>query len=240
MFTYEEGKHFLTLPNDKNLFGLNCLFTVNGFVEGGDTRDAWFPFIEPSQLNGPEPSHPHWREHFDSVTNAFFEKEVLSMEDNLNSYLEVGMSRFLSGDPGIEQLTGTSSTEIINRLKKKSCTYIGIDINEHFLSVKSPEENRHVYLGDSGNKSFIDNIMKERGLTELDFIFLDGWHSVGKILEEWEWVTQYLRVGGIVGFHDICYHPGPHLLWRALNETCFEKRELNYHWGIGFATRLRK
>ncbi len=46
------------------------------------------------------------------------------------------------------------------------------------------------------------------GVSQFDFIFLDGWHSVNAVQKEMEY-AEFLAPGGIIGFHDVNHHPGP-------------------------------
>ena len=67
-------------------------------------------------------------------------------------------------------------------------------------------------------KSYIalPKILMEHGEDSFDFIFIDGWHSINQVLDDWKF-TEFLAEGGIVGFHDTNTHPGPMLFVDNLN-----------------------
>jgi hypothetical protein len=48
-----------------------------------------------------------------------------------------------------------------------------------------------------------------------------------------------MKPGGVIGFHDTNYHPGPSRIIKNLNPNIFEVRQSCQQqddWGIGFAT----
>ena len=85
-----------------------------------------------------------------------------------------------------------------------------------------------------------DNLakIKEFGVTNFGFIFIDGWHSINAVLTEWDY-TQLLAQDGIVGWHDTTQHPGPHYFVKALNRDKWhvEENVCPTNHGIGFAWR---
>ena len=80
---------------------------------------------------------------------------------------------------------------------------------------------------------------EELNITVIDFLFVDGWHSVNQVVDELFYVDM-LKVGGIVGYHDTNFHPGPKKIVDALNPEVFDVRQhctLPTDFGISFATR---
>ena len=95
----------------------------------------------------------------------------------------------------------------------------------------------HTIQADSGDIDQNIEKMKELGIEELDFIFIDGWHSVNQVHKDWEY-TKILSKNGIVGFHDTNEHPGPNLFMKALNTDLWDVEMLcKSDWGVGFARR---
>ena len=76
---------------------------------------------------------------------------------------------------------------------------------------------------------------KTKGVIKIDFLFIDGWHTINQVKRDWEF-TKFLSANGIVGFHDTSCHPGPKRFlealdtekWNVIPNTC------PADWGIGF------
>jgi hypothetical protein len=129
----------------------------------------------------------------------------------------------------------TSTTVFINN-KKDDTIYIGIDIDDKkFLEESGP--NIHTIQSKSENYEYIAERFKEIGIEKIDFLFIDGWHSINQVIDE-SFYFDFLDKGSVVGFHDTNYHPGPHKVIRNLNPEIFETRlycESPNDWGVGFA-----
>jgi len=168
--------------------------------------------------------YPHL-EFSDCNRAALFEK-FLSVKDQVAAILEIGVCR--NGND--------SSTYTFLNNKNDNTAYVGIDLdNKSFLN----NEEKRIYTI-QGNSSDVDqNIetMKSHGITELDFIFIDGWHSINQVLTDWEY-TKILSPGGVVAFHDINEHPGPYNFIKNLNTDIWQvETHCPGDWGIGFAWR---
>ncbi len=74
---------------------------------------------------------------------------------------------------------------------------------------------------------------------ERDFVFIDGWHSINQILQDWEY-TKLLAPGGVVGIHDTTGHPGPWFLINNLNPSRWqvEPNLCPDDYGLGYCRRL--
>ena len=80
--------------------------------------------------------------------------------------------------------------------------------------------------------------MKEIESESIDFLFIDGWYSINQVIDEL-WYLQFMKPGGVIGFHDVNYHPGPKAVLEALNPNLFKVTNYNTpDWGVGFATIL--
>ena len=153
-------------------------------------------------------------------------KEVfLAARDSCRSILEIGVNQY-----------GFTQTFMENKLP--STTYGGIDIldNSH---LDSKENNIYTIKNSSNNYDENIKLINELGVTEFDFIFIDGWHSINQVLADWEY-TNLLSKTGIVGFHDTNYHPGPSLFVRALDTSKWfiENNCPQSDWGVAFGTRI--
>ena len=95
--------------------------------------------------------------------------------------------------------------------------------------------------GDSSDRHAVFALMDRLGLPEIDFLFIDGWHSVNQCVRDWRY-TDRLSARGIVMLHDTNVHPGPVTLFDAIDEKPFTK--IRYctegpDWGIAAITPLR-
>mgnify|MGYP003586209711 CR=1 FL=1 len=134
-----------------------------------------------------------------------------------------------------------SSTGILLRHKPAGCVFIGVDI----------EDKRHladagarVYMlrMDSADRAKVFALMDELKVPQIDFLFIDGWHSVSQCLADWLYVER-LAPGGVVVMHDTNVHPGPVCVFDAIDETLFEKTKHcteGPDWGIAVIRRRKQ
>lgn len=178
------------------------------------------------------PAFSPWKTKHDfSIANQNALKNVLTRLDGpLTSILEIGVSR--------DRFKWETSTGIFLDYKSDDCVYLGVDIEDKSF-LDDPEKNIYTIQSDSGDIESITNMLDSLGVEQLDFIMIDGWHSINQVLQEWEY-TSLLSDHGIVAFHDVAYHPGPHLFVNNLNTTkwnvipnlcALDKQD----FGIGFA-----
>ncbi len=156
--------------------------------------------------------------------------KVAKSDPGLLRILEIGVCR--NGEH-------SSTTQILDIMDG---TYLGVDIEDKsYLD----EPNKGIYTFQTDSSNYDDIVRKleviNHGDTTLDFLFIDGWHSVNQVLRDWRF-AELVRPGGIVGFHDTNAHPGPYIVFDAIDETLFHKEkflEEDYNdWGISFATKL--
>jgi hypothetical protein len=169
--------------------------------------------------------------------------EFLKVKSKTNVIVEIGVARLIKKNFSLE--TGwvenediipfdESSTSIFLRSKSDSTIYLGIDIEDK-SHLETYKPNVYTLKAKSEDFEVVSNKMKEVGINQIDFLFIDGWHSINQVLDEL-WYLQFMKPGGVIGFHDINYHPGPKAVFEALNPDMFET--INYNtpdWGIGFA-----
>jgi len=178
--------------------------------------DQDFPIINVNGYNG---SNGEFTE-----CNCNELREALRKMKRCKSILEIGVDR-----------NNISSTKTLLSLKDKDCVYIGIDIRDCSY-LNDPENNSFFMQERSENIETVKNFINSKGISELDFIFIDGWHSINQVLKEWEY-TSMLSQNGIVGFHDTNNHPGPTLFVDNLNNDWIVEKKCFHDWGISFVKK---
>lgn len=83
---------------------------------------------------------------------------------------------------------------------------IGIDIDtkpleQEFLDL--PGDRVHFIEGDSHDDKVIAEVEKILGGRQVDFLFIDGDHHYDAVKEDFDCYEPLVRIGGIIGFHDI-------------------------------------
>lgn len=132
----------------------------------------------------------------------------------------------------------SSSTRVFKENKKQETFYLGLDIDDRSYLL-DPSNNFYTQAERAENYSVVEEFMNKHNLDRIDFLFIDGWHSINQVLLEWEY-TKYLSDFGIVGLHDTAYHPGPYFFLRNLDSTRWNiihnacEDNIN-DYGIGFA-----
>ena len=180
------------------------------------------PFDRPSNEFPPI----HFTDFDRSVLNG-----TLSQVINPKLVVEIGVDKSESFDK--------SSTGCILHWKPSTCTYIGIDINRK--AYLTDMENR-VYTLQNDSKEYdkLYAVMVELALEQIDFMFIDGWHSINQVLAEWKYWERIIPEG-IMAFHDINYHPGPIAVLEAADPKIFDVtyfgRDKLLDWGIGVVKR---
>jgi hypothetical protein len=151
-------------------------------------------------------------------------EHFLKVKDNAKSILEIGIGRN----------ENESFAHVFFNNKNQDTKYIGIDLEDRSWLVDCGE-NIYTIQGDSSNYKENVKIFKTMGVKKIDFILIDGWHSINQILKDWEY-TNLLSPKGIVAFHDVSCHPGPYNFINSLDESKWniEKNCCYEDWGIGF------
>ncbi len=207
----QKRTHNITkLPTE--IFGLVYRPSINAQADQQDN----FGFS-----HGPPP------EEFSACNRAILKDELLRMGESCKCILEIGVCR--NGEK--------SSSHILIDYKPKDCVYLGVDLDDKSF-LNDPENNVHTIQTNSGNHGDVLNRLAELGVGQIDFFFIDGWHSVNQVLLDWMYVN-FLSNYGVVGFHDINEHP-PFIVFDAIDDTLFDKMkycETGLDWGIGFARR---
>jgi len=169
-----------------------------------------------------------WAEVSDADREAL-RVEFLKVRDNCRAILEIGISR-----------NGPDSfTQVFLQNKNPETIYVGIDIDDKTY-LNNPELNIHTIQSSSSQYEHCMNIIRSVNVSEFDFIFIDGWHSINQVLADWEY-TNILGPEGIVGLHDTAYHPGPKYFLEGLDADKWDivKNAVDNakDWGIGFVRK---
>lgn len=201
-------------------------------------------FTSYDDIDGLPDSHPYgYGLNCDTQGNMIYPEEItscnryhllenfLKVRDNAKAILEIGIGR--NGD--------NSFVHILTQNKKRDTSYIGIDLEDRSF-LRNSENNVHTIQNNSSYYEENINIFKmilKTDAVKFDFIFIDGWHSINQVLQDWEY-TNLLADGGIVGFHDVSCHPGPKEFINALDNTKWEIIEncCPKDWGIGFVRKV--
>ncbi len=158
-------------------------------------------------------------------------QQFFKIKNNCKCILEIGVD--CNGIP-----TEMTSSNIFIKNKNKDTFYFGVDLNDKSY-LNNFDNNVYTIQQDSSDVLSVMNFIKSKGIDKIDFLFIDGWHSINQVMKEWEY-TNWISDHGIIGFHDTSIHPGPHLFvkylnkskWEVLENTCSDYRN---DWGIGFA-----
>lgn len=111
-------------------------------------------------------------------------------------------------------------------LNKDTDLLIGIDIRNNMKWDTRISKNKIKFLiSDSTDNKTIDivaNILQNR---KIDFLFIDGNHSLRYVTSDYENYSKFVRKGGIIAFHDIYNekHPGVKQFWdklKGIKESC--------------------
>lgn len=204
------------LKNNSNIWGLKWIPSI----PERDDKDA-FPETHIGK---------NIQIEFSPSNQEYLKEKFLSIKNRCKCIVEIGVHR---------NVYNNTSTSILLDNKHKETVYIGIDVEDKsFLNDK--DNNIYTIKTDSRNRNEVYNLMKEVGVEEIDFLFIDGWHSINMVVNDWQY-TEKLSNFGIVGFHDTNFHPGPYHVFEAVDENLFHKEKfldgLTTDWGISFVTK---
>lgn len=90
-----------------------------------------------------------------------------------------------------------------------------------FQSFRQPGQRLDCIRGSSHDAAIREEFRRVLGGAELDFLFIDGDHSLVGVRKDFEFYSQFVRRGGKIGFHDICQRETQadievHKLWSEL------------------------
>jgi hypothetical protein len=167
---------------------------------------------------------------FSECNREALKESFMSIKDTCKIILEIGVNRN----------EGRSSTSVFLNNKNDDTYYIGVDIEDKSY-LNNPEKRIHTIM--SGSQNVLDVMMGIQKITGIplnevviDYLFIDGWHSVHQVLVDWEYSRAVKE--GIIGFHDVNHHPGPKRFINKLNTERFTiDKQCPLDWGIAFIRR---
>jgi hypothetical protein len=104
--------------------------------------------------------------------------------------------------------------------KPDGCDYLGIDIRDE-TSRADAKRDIHILQTDSADLAPFRRWMQMRGHTQIDFLFVDGHHSVNACVADWHYM-RWLAPDGIAVWHDTNFHPGPVAVMQAVNRDIWD------------------
>ena len=194
-----------------------------GHPEDND-KDFINTFPNPFELVG--------NKEFSVCNQAALTNEFVKVKDQTKVIVEIGVSRIT-----YNQTYDQTSTSIFLRHKNPETLYLGIDIDDKTF-LQGLGRNIFTLQSKSENYEVVKAKLDALRITQIDFLFVDGWHSINQVIDEL-WYVDFMKPGGVIGFHDTNYHPGPSRIIKNLNPNIFEVKQLCQQqddWGIGFAT----
>ena len=187
-------------------------------------RDFINTFPNPFELVG--------NKEFSMCNQAALTEEFIKVKNQTKVIVEIGVSRIT-----YNQTYNQTSTSIFLRHKRPDTLYLGIDIDDKTF-LQGLGRNIFTLQTKSENYEVVKAKLDALKVSQIDFLFIDGWHSVNQVIDEL-WYVDFMKPGGVIGFHDTNYHPGPSRIIKELNPNIFDVRqycEQQDDWGIGFAT----
>ena len=148
--------------------------------------------------------------YIEVTPNNYSLMENLTKKHATKGIVEIGVNR-----------NGTNSfTWAMINNKPKDVPYLGIDIEDK-SSINDKEKNVYTIQSNSFDQEKVRNYMKQIGMNEISILFIDGWHSVNAVINDWKY-SDLLTKDGIVVFHDTNYHPGPAVFLPAIDEKLYK------------------
>jgi cephalosporin hydroxylase len=193
----------------------------------------WFPSVEPHISNDTdwidEPK-PCPTVHFSSVDHSALEYAFSKLPQAPKLIVEIG----------VDECGGVTSTNTLLRIKPQDCMYVGIDIRPKSY-LNNLMNNIFTIQTDSANHEELYKLMDWYGHEQIDFMFVDGWHSVNQVIKEWKYWEKMIP-NGVMAFHDTNHHPGPVAVLDAIDRDIFSVEYFGRDetdWGVGVVQRIR-
>ena len=175
---------------------------------------------------------PPWSDVGNKISTEISDANKEALDDiirkvNVKNVIEIGIAR------------NNARSFTTQLLYAKKGIYCGIDIEDKtFLN----DSLNRVYTirANSHDQSTIRSYLNTIGLKKCSVLFIDGWHSVNTVINDWKY-TDLLDDNGVVIFHDTNYHPGPHLIIEAIDRSMYRVVKYcdgGFDWGISAAYKL--
>ena len=200
----------------KTISNINGLSHLPSFKNESDNDIDWSPWFDVGNKISTEISDAN-KEALDDIIRKV----------NVKNVIEIGIAR------------NNARSFTTQLLYAKKGIYCGIDIEDKtFLN----DSLNRVYTirANSHDQSTIRSYLNTIGLKKCSVLFIDGWHSVNTVINDWKY-TDLLDDNGVVIFHDTNYHPGPHLIIEAIDRSMYRVVKYcdgGFDWGISAAYKL--
>ena len=200
----------------KTISNINGLSHLPSFKNESDNDIDWSPWFDVGNKISTEISDAN-KEALDDILRKV----------NVKNVIEIGVAR------------NNERSFTTQLLYAKKGIYCGIDIEDKtFLN----DSLNRVYTirANSHDQSTIRSYLNTIGLKKCSVLFIDGWHSVNTVINDWKY-TDLLDDNGVVIFHDTNYHPGPHLIIEAIDRSMYRVVKYcdgGFDWGISAAYKL--
>lgn len=200
----------------KKISNINGLSHLPSFKNESDNDIDWSPWFDVGNKISTEISDAN-KEALDDILRKV----------NVKNVIEIGIAR------------NNARSFTTQLLYTKKGIYCGIDIEDKtFLN----DSLNRVYTirANSHDQSTIRSYLNTIGLKKCSVLFIDGWHSVNTVINDWKY-TDLLDDNGVVIFHDTNYHPGPHLIIEAIDRSMYRVVKYSdggFDWGISAAYKL--
>jgi hypothetical protein len=161
---------------------------------------------------------------------------------NFNLVKEISKNYMTHGimEIGVSRNGMASFTQAMFQSKPDHIKYLGIDLDDKTY-LDNKDKNIFTIRENSYNRDSVKKYLNEIGLEKISILFIDGWHSVNAVINDWQYVDM-LSDNGIVIFHDTNYHPGPTIFLEAIDGKIFKVEkyfENEDDYGVSIAYRLK-
>lgn len=138
---------------------------------------------------------------------------ITSLGSNLHSIMEIGIARPENGQ--------RSMSYILMEEKPRDCIYLGVDLDDRSY-LDHAGKKIHTIRSSSFEQDTIRAWIHARGVSTVDLLFIDGWHSVNACINDWRY-ADLLSPGGVIVLHDTNAHPGCVSIFEAADPNIFSK-----------------
>ena len=201
------------LENDTDIYGLK-----------------FKPQLEDKYDNDADIAYFHMGGFVEVSDQNFQLMDSLAKKYSTHGIMEIGVSR--NGD--------RSFTRALLNNKPDNVPYLGVDLDDKTY-LNNVDKNIFTIKENSFNQESVRKYIKEIGMEKISLLFIDGWHSVNAVINDWLY-SDMLSENGIVVFHDTNYHPGPVVFLPAIDselfrvEYCFENQA---DYGMAIAYKIK-
>lgn len=135
-----------------------------------------------------------------------------------------------------------SFTHALLNNKPNEIPYLGVDVDDK-THLNDIEKNIYTIQTKSEEQIKIREYMKSIGMEKLSILFIDGWHSVDAVINDWRY-ADLLSDNSIVFFHDTYSHPGPAIILESIDTGIFEIKKYFHSkedrdYGISTAVKIK-